>query len=141
MDEFDAVCVAIGARMPRDLNIPGRELDGVHFAMEYLEQQNRVVAGDVIPPDDRISAEGKHVIVLGGGDTGSDCIGTAHRQGALSVTQIELFPEFPRERPESHPWPLFPRLYKTSSSQEEGCERLFSINTQAFVSGKNGRRF
>jgi glutamate synthase (NADPH/NADH) small chain len=140
MDEFDAVCVAIGARVPRDLSIPGRELDGVHFALEYLEQQNRVVAGDVVPPDDRITADGKHVIVLGGGDTGSDCIGTAHRQGALSVTQIELIPEFPRERPASHPWPLFPRLYKTSSSQEEGCERLFSINTKELVAGKKGRR-
>lgn len=140
MDEFDAVCVAIGAREPRDLKIPGRELDGIHFALDYLEQSNRTQAGDVIPPDDLITAKDKHVIVLGGGDTGSDCIGTANRQGAKSVTQIELFPEFPRERPASHPWPLFPRMFKTSSSHEEGCERLFSINTKEFVAGKKGKR-
>ncbi len=140
MDEFDAVCVAIGARTPRDLTIPGRQLDGIHFALDYLEQQNRFVAGDVIPPDARINAEGKHVIVLGGGDTGSDCIGTANRQGALSVTQIELFPEFPRERPASHPWPMFPRMFKTSSSHEEGCERLFSVDTKEFIAGKKGKR-
>ncbi|MBN1562584.1 MAG: glutamate synthase subunit beta [Anaerolineae bacterium] len=140
MDEFDAVCVAIGAREPRDLNIPGRELDGIHFAMAYLEQSNRIVAGDVIPPDDRIDAKGKHVIVLGGGDTGSDCIGTANRQGAASVTQIELFPEFPRKRPASHPWPLFPRMYKTTSSHEEGCKRLFSVNTKEFFGSKKGKR-
>jgi glutamate synthase (NADPH/NADH) small chain len=138
--EFDAVCIAIGARTPRDLNIPGRELDGIHFALEYLEQSNRFVAGDEIAPDDRISAKGLHVVVLGGGDTGSDCVGTANRQGAKSVTQIELVPEFPRDRPPSHPWPLFPRLYQISSSHKEGCERMFSILTKEFVGGKKNRR-
>jgi glutamate synthase (NADPH/NADH) small chain len=140
LNEFDAVCIAIGARATRDVSIPGRELDGIHFATDYLEQSNRFVAGEHIPDDDRITAAGKHVIVLGGGDTGSDCIGTANRQGAKSITQIELVPEFPRERPPTHPWPLFPRLYKTSSSHAEGCERLFSILTKEFVSSKKSKR-
>jgi glutamate synthase (NADPH/NADH) small chain len=139
-DQFDAICVAIGSRQPRDLNVPGRDLEGIYFALDYLEQSNRFVAGERIPPDDRISAEGKHVIVLGGGDTGSDCIGTANRQRAASITQIELVPEFPRDRPPSHPWPLFPRLYKTSSSQEEGCERLFSVTTKEFIGSEDGHR-
>jgi len=138
--DFDAVCIAVGARTPRDLPIPGRELQGIHFAMQYLEQQNRVVSGDIIPPDDRITAEGKHVIVLGGGDTGSDCIGTANRQRAASITQIELLPAPPRQRTEREPWPLYARLYKTSSSHYEGCERMFNIQTTAFLPDETGRR-
>jgi glutamate synthase (NADPH/NADH) small chain len=138
--DFDAVCIAIGARHPRDLPIPGRELDGIHFAMAYLEQHNRFVRGDEIPADDRITARSRHVIVLGGGDTGSDCVGTAHRQGAKSVTQIELLPAPPDTRAPNEPWPLFPRLFKTSSSQEEGCERLFNIQTNAFIADETGRR-
>jgi glutamate synthase (NADPH/NADH) small chain len=134
--DFDAVCITIGSRVPRDLRIPGRELDGIYFALDYLEQSNRFVAGEAIPPDDRISAKGLHVVVIGGGDTGSDCVGTANRQGAKSVTQIELVPEFPRDRPPSHPWPLFPRLYQISSSHKEGCERLFSIMSKEFVASK-----
>lgn len=136
--DFDAVCLAIGARHARDLQVPGRDLDGIYFAVDYLTQQNRVVRGDVIPPDDRISAADKHVIVLGGGDTGSDCVGTANRQGAQSVTQIELLPQLPFTRPANQPWPLFARVEKPSSSHKEGCERLFSISTQRFE-GENGR--
>lgn len=139
LSKFDAVCIAVGARAPRDLPIPGRELDGVHFAMEYLEQQNRVVGGETIPARERITAKGKHVIVLGGGDTGSDCIGTANRQGAARVTQIELLPALPHERKPNEPWPLYARLYKTSSSHEEGCERLFNIQTTEFLGNSAGR--
>lgn len=138
--DFDAVCVAVGARHARDLPIPGRDLDGIHFALDYLEQQNRVLRGDAIPADDRITAQGKHVIVLGGGDTGSDCVGTANRQGAKSVTQIELLPPPPRQRAPHEPWPLYPRIFKTSSSHKEGCERLFNIQTTAFIGGKKDRR-
>lgn len=140
MREFDAVCVAIGARKPRDLNVPGRDLLGVHFAMEYLEQQNRVLRGDSIAPDDRILATDKHVVVIGGGDTGSDCIGTANRQGARSVTQLELLPAPPRQRPDHQPWPLYARQFKTSSSHEEGCERLFNIQTTMLVASKKSGR-
>ena len=139
-DQFDAVCITVGARHARDLDVPGRELDGVYFALDYLEQQNRAVSGEHIPADDRISARGKHVIVLGGGDTGSDCVGTANRQGAKSVTQIELLPAPPATRGPHEPWPLYPRLYKTSSSQEEGCERLFNIQTKTLIADPSGRR-
>lgn len=137
--DFDALCIAIGARVPRDLPIPGRDLDGIHQAVEYLEQQNRAVSGQTIPQDDRISAKGKHVVVIGGGDTGSDCIGTAHRQGAKSVTQIEIMPPYPHSRPPDEPWPLFPRLYKVSSSHEEGCTRLFNVLSKEFAGGKKSR--
>lgn len=140
LEEYDAVCIAIGAREPRDLPIPGRELAGIHQAVEYLEQQNRVVRGEVIPDHERITAQDKHVVVLGGGDTGSDCIGTANRQGAKSVTQVEIMPAFPRSRAPNEPWPLWPRLYKVSSSHLEGCERLFNILTKEFIAGKSGRR-
>lgn len=138
--DFDAVCLAVGTRQPRDLLVPGRDLEGIHFATDYLEQQNRVVAGDAIPADDRITADGKHVIVLGGGDTGSDCVGTANRQGALSVTQIELLPPLPETRPSHEPWPLYSRLYKDSSSHKEGCERWFNLQTQQFLADESGRR-
>jgi glutamate synthase (NADPH/NADH) small chain len=133
---FDAACITIGAREARDLPIPGRELDGIHLALDYLEQQNRVVSGETIP--DQITAKGKHVIVIGGGDTGSDCVGTANRQGALSVTQIELLPPLPDSRPDHEPWPIWSRLYKTSSSQAEGCERLFNVQTKTFAADESG---
>jgi len=137
---YDAACLTIGSRQPRDIAIPGRDLDGVHFALEYLEQSNRFVADETIPPDSRLSAAGKHVVILGGGDTGSDCVGTANRQGARSVTQVELVPEFPHERPANQPWPLYARRYTTSSSQKEGCERLFCVQSKEFVTAEGGRR-
>lgn len=135
---FDAICVTIGARKARELPIEGRSLDGVHQAVDYLTQQNRANRGTVIPADDRITAAGKHVVVIGGGDTGSDCVGTANRQGALSVTQIEIMPQPPASRGPHEPWPLFPRLHKTTSSHEEGCERMFNILTKRF-NGENRR--
>ncbi|MCH8334145.1 glutamate synthase subunit beta [Candidatus Sumerlaeota bacterium] len=142
-EEFDAIVLCGGATHPRDLPIPGRELGGVHFAMDFLVQQNRRVAGDAVPDDVSITAEGKHVIVIGGGDTGSDCIGTSVRQGAQSVTQFELLPEPPPDRTEDFPWPFWPMIMRTSSSQDEaaelaGGERIFSINTKRF-SGQDGR--
>ncbi len=136
--EFDAICVAIGAREPRDLSIPGRELGGIHFAMEYLEQQNRVVAGDDIPEGELIRAYDRHVVVIGGGDTGADCVGTANRQGARSITQLELMPQPPSNRSEKEPWPLWAKLMKTSSSHEEGCERMWNVSTRRFF-GDDGR--
>jgi glutamate synthase (NADPH/NADH) small chain len=136
--DFDALCIAIGARKPRDLPVEGRSLDGIHFALDFLGQQNQVNAGASIPPGERISAQGKHVVVIGGGDTGSDCIGTAHRQGAKSVTQLEILPQPPTSRLPSEPWPTWPKLYKISDSHEEGCERMFSVATQRFY-GEEGR--
>ena len=133
---YDAVIVATGALEPRDLPIPGRDLAGVHFAMEYLVQQNRVGAGDAIP--DQISAEGKHVVVLGGGDTGADCIGTAHRQRALSVVNLAIGIQPPSERPETHPWPMVPNLFEVASAHEEGGERMFLASTVEFLAGPDG---
>ncbi|MBK4346816.1 glutamate synthase subunit beta [Lacisediminihabitans changchengi] len=133
---YDAVVVATGALVPRDLPIPGRDLPGVHFAMEYLVQQNRVGAGDTVV--DQISAEGKHVVVLGGGDTGADCIGTAHRQGALSVTNLAIGTQPPSERPESQPWPMSPTLFEVSSAHEEGGERVYLASTVEFLSNEIG---
>ena len=130
---FDAVVVTTGARAPRELPIPGRDLAGVRFAMDYLTQQNRRVAGDVVSDDGAIIAEGKHVVVIGGGDTGSDCIGTAIRQGAKSVVQLELMPKPPLVRMPQNPWPEWPLVLRTSSSQEEGAERDWAISTRAFV--------
>jgi glutamate synthase (NADPH/NADH) small chain len=137
--QFDAVVLATGTPVARDLRIPGRELRGVHFALELLSQQNRVLAGIEFPKADRISARGKDVLVIGGGDTGSDCIGTAHRQGARSVTQIEIMPR-PVEGPDDpqNPWPNYPRTLKTTSSHEEGCNRRWNINSLEFL-GENGR--
>lgn len=129
---FDAILIAAGAGVPRDLTVPGRELKGIHFAMEFLTQQNRRNAGDAIAPGEEITAKGKHVVVIGGGDTGSDCVGTSRRQGALSVTQIELLPRPPAERTLYNPWPTWPAVMRTSSSHEEGCERLWSIGTKEF---------
>ena len=127
---YDAVVLSGGAEAPRDLPIPGRELKGVHFAMEFLPQNNRKNAG--IEVKDPISAAGKHVVVIGGGDTGSDCVGTSNRHGAKAVTQLELFPMPPLERAASTPWPYWPMKLRTSSSHEEGAERLWSINTLRF---------
>ncbi len=133
---YDAVVVATGATVPRDLPIPGRDALGVHFAMEYLVQQNKVGAGDTVA--DQISAEGKHVIVIGGGDTGADCIGTAHRQGALSVTNLAIGVQPPSERPESQPWPTMPNLFEISSAHEEGGERMFLASTVEFLANEAG---
>ncbi len=137
LEDYDAVCVAIGAEVPRDLKVEGRDLKGVHFALELLKQQNRVNAGVEIPADERISARGKHVLVIGGGDTGSDCVGTANRQGALSVTQIEIMPMPPEGENPDTPWPYFPIVLKTSSSHMEGCERRWLLDTRRFI-GKDG---
>jgi len=134
---FDGVVLAGGATQARDLPVPGRELDGIHFAMDYLPQQNRRVAGDTIT-EKEITAKGKHVVVLGGGDTGSDCHGTALRQGALSVSSWELLPKPPAERTESMPWPYWPMILRTSSSHEEGGMRDWSVNTKRF-SGRDGK--
>jgi glutamate synthase (NADPH/NADH) small chain len=137
LNDFDAVCLTGGATMPRDLNVPGRELDGVYFAVTYLSQQNKLLAGEIIDPKTRISAQGKKVIILGGGDTGADCLGTAHRQGAASVLQIELLPEPPTNRLDSNPWPEWPMILRTSAAHEEGGVRDYSIATKSF-SGING---
>lgn len=136
--EYDAVVIATGTPVPRDLKVPGRELKGVHFALEILSQQNRVLAGAEFNKEERITAKGKDVLVIGGGDTGSDCIGTAHRQGATSVTQIEIMPR-PIDGPEdpNNPWPNYPRTFKTTSSHEEGCTRRWNINTLEFL-GEDG---
>ena len=137
--EYDAIIIATGTPMARDLNIPGRELKGVHLALELLSQQNRILAGMEFSETERISAKGKDVLVIGGGDTGSDCIGTAHRQGCKSVTQIEIMPK-PVEGPDDpqNPWPNWPRTLKTTSSHEEGCTRRWNINTLEFL-GENGK--
>lgn len=135
-DEFDAVVLTGGAEQPRDLPVPGRELQGVHFAMEFLPQQNRVVAGDVVP--DQIKATGKHVVVIGGGDTGSDCVGTSNRQGAASVTQFEVMPRPPEQEDKPLIWPYWPMKLRTSSSHDEGCQRDWAVATKE-LTGKNGK--
>ena len=132
--EFDAVLLTGGAEISRDLPVPGRDLDGVHYAMEFLPQQNKVVAGDKVKG--QIKAEGKHVIVIGGGDTGSDCVGTSNRHGALSVTQFELMPQPPEQEDKPLTWPYWPYKLRSSSSHEEGCEREFAIATKEFVGSK-----
>ena len=134
---FDAYAICTGTPQARDLAIPGRELAGIHFAMEMLAQQNRILAGQNVSDKERITAKGKHVLVIGGGDTGSDCIGTSHRQGATSVTQIEIMPKPPVGHNPSTPWPQWPIVLKTSSSHEEGCVRRWSLNSNKFI-GKNG---
>ncbi len=136
LKDFDAVVVTIGAMKPRDLPVPGRDLKGVHFAMEFLTQQNRVVSGIDVTAE-RILAKGKKVLVIGGGDTGSDCVGTSNRQKATSVTQIEILPKPSKERAVGNPWPYWPQVLKSSSSHEEGCERKWSLNTKRFI-GENG---
>ena len=132
---YDAVLLAGGSTLGRDLPVEGRDLTGIHFAMDYLVPSNRVQEGDLQRPP--ITAEGKHVVIIGGGDTGADCLGTAHRQGAASVTQLEIMPEPPKTRAASTPWPTWPLVYRTSSAHEEGGERVFSVNTVRFV-GEDG---
>ena len=137
--EFDAVVVCCGAGWPRDLAVPGRELGGIHFAVEYLTQQNRLCEGDVIAESQVISARGKRVVIIGGGDTGADCLGTVHRQGAASVHQFELLPRAPDTRAIDNPWPEWPNIFRTSSAHEEGGERVFSVSTERFVGDADGR--
>jgi glutamate synthase (NADPH/NADH) small chain len=134
---FDAVVLTGGAELPRDLPVPGRELAGVHFAMEFLPQQNKVVAGDTV--SGQIMATGKHVVVIGGGDTGSDCVGTSNRHGAASVTQFELMPQPPESENKALTWPYWPTKMRTSSSHEEGCERDWAITTKSFKGDAQGR--
>jgi glutamate synthase (NADPH/NADH) small chain len=136
--EFDAIVLAGGSTRPRALPVPGADLKGVHFAMEYLTLQNRRNEGDEIADADFISAKDKHVIIIGGGDTGADCLGTAHRQGAMSVHQLELLPRPPESRTDTNPWPLWPNVFRVSSAHEEGGERLYSIATQKFSGDATG---
>lgn len=138
MAEFDAIVLCGGATVPRDLNIPGRHLHGVHFAMDFLTQQNKRVAGDKIDHAKEISATGKNVLVIGGGDTGSDCVGTSNRHKAKSVTQIELLAKPPTHRTDKDPWPKWPMILRTSSSHEEGCDRDWSVLTKEFVGDGKG---
>ncbi len=135
---FDAYCICTGTPTARDLNIPGREAKGVHFALELLSQQNRVLAGQTFDDKERITAKGKKVLVIGGGDTGSDCIGTSNRQGAESVTQIEIMPKPPVGHNPNTPWPQWPIVLKTSSSHEEGCERRWCLTSNKFIVNKAG---
>lgn len=138
LDSYDAVCLAIGAMEPRDLQVEGREIEGVHFALDFLCQQNAILRGVHIPEENLISAKNKNVLVIGGGDTGSDCIGTSTRQGAKSLTQIEIMPKPPVSRTVDNPWPYYPFILKTSSSHEEGCTRKWSMNTKRFIA-ENGK--
>lgn len=135
---FDAYCICTGTPQARDLEVPGRELKGIHLAMEMLSQQNRILAGQTFPKDERISAKGKKVLVIGGGDTGSDCIGTSIRQGASSVVQIEIMPQPPEGENPATPWPQYPMVLKTSSSHEEGCTRRWCLTTNKFT-GHDGK--
>ena len=136
-EQYDAICIAIGATHPRNLVVEGRDFKGIHYAMDFLGQQNRVNAGSLIPADIQINAEGKKVLVIGGGDTGSDCVGTSIRQKALSVTQIEILPKPPLARTENNPWPYWGKILKTSTSHEEGCQRLWNISTVKFIGINN----
>ena len=137
LDEYDAICLTGGSTHARDLPVPGRELSGVHYAMEYLTQQNRLNSGQTVDPSRRIEAEGKRVVILGGGDTGADCLGTAHRQGAEVVYQFEIMPEPPKDRDGNNPWPEWPLILRTSSAHEEGGIRDYNISTASF-SGSDG---
>ncbi len=138
LKNFDSVCIAIGAGQPRDIKPEGRNLKGIHFAMEFLSQQNQLIMGETVAEKKIINAKDKHVLVIGGGDTGSDCVGTSIRQGAVKVTQIEILPQPPVGKNPSTPWPYYPNILKTSSSHQEGCERRWSLNTVAFK-GENGK--
>jgi glutamate synthase (NADPH/NADH) small chain len=135
--KFDAVCIAIGAGQPRDINPKGRNLKGIHFAMEFLAQQNQLIMNENVPAKEIINAKNKKVLVIGGGDTGSDCVGTSVRQGAVKITQIEILPKPPIGKNPETPWPYYPNILKTSTSHEEGCERRWSLNTIEFK-GENG---
>jgi glutamate synthase (NADPH/NADH) small chain len=136
--EFDAIVLACGAGAPRDLPVPGRELGGIHFAMEFLPLQNKRCEGDAIPDAQFIDAKGKHVVIIGGGDTGADCLGTVHRQGAASVHQFELLPRPPDTRAADNPWPQWPNIFRVSSAHEEGGDRVYAVSTQRFM-GEHGR--
>jgi len=135
-ERYDAVVLAIGSTVPRDLPVPGRDLSGIHQAMEYLPQSNRAVLGQEVP--DQIRADGKHVVIIGGGDTGADCLGTALRQGAASVTQLEILPQPPTARPAGQPWPTYPMVFRISSAHEEGGERVYAVSTQEFLADDDG---
>ena len=136
---FDAYCICTGTPQARDLDIPGRNLKGIHFALEMLAQQNRILGGQTFGKEERINAKGKHVVVIGGGDTGSDCIGTSNRQGAANVTQIEIMPKPPVGHNPTTPWPQWPVILKTSSSHEEGCTRRWCLTSNRFIGTKDGR--
>ena len=136
--EYDAIVLAIGSTKGRDLPVPGRELRGIHQAMEYLPHANRAQEGDLAPEDTPINARGSNVVIIGGGDTGADCLGTAHRQGATAIHQFEILPRPPEERPGANPWPTFPMVYKVTSAHEEGGERVYSVNTEAFLGDAEG---
>lgn len=138
LNKFDIVVLTIGAMVPRDLPVPGRDLKGVYFAMDYLKQQNKKVRGQRIAEDIDINAKNKHVVVIGGGDTGSDCVGTAIRQNAKSVSQVEIMPEPPIQRDNDNPWPYYANVLRTSSSHQEGCDRYWSLATKSFE-GKDGK--
>ena len=135
---YEAVCLTCGSTQGRDLPVPGRELNGIHLAMEYLNQQNRVLAGEEVDPNERITAEGKRVVILGGGDTGADCLGTAHRQGAEVIYQLELLPEPPVQRAPNNPWPQWPVILRTTPAHEEGGFRDYNVLTKSF-SGSDGQ--
>ncbi|MDR0560087.1 MAG: glutamate synthase subunit beta [Prevotellaceae bacterium] len=139
LDEYDAVCIAIGAGKPRDLPIEGRNLKGIHFALEFLQQQNRINAGQTVEQEELVSAKGKHVLVIGGGDTGSDCVGTSIRQKAAHVTQIEILSKPPVDYNEDTPWPVFPNVLRTSSSHLEGCERRWNLASKRFIGNGEGK--
>src|SRR5437867_36563 len=137
--EYDALLLTAGAEWSRDLRVPGRELRGIHFAMEFLPQQNRRCEGDLVPERGSILVTGKRVVIIGGGDTGADCLGTSHRQGATVIHQFEILPRPPDDRDPSTPWPLWPLMFRTSSAHEEGGERVFSVNTECFLGDDEGR--
>ena len=136
--QHDAMLLAGGAGWPRDLKVPGRDLKGIHFAMEYLTQQNRICEGDLVPEDEIISAAGKRVVIIGGGDTGADCLGTVHRQGAASVAQLELLERPPDQRAASNPWPHWPNIFRVSSAHEEGGDRVYAVSTRGFTGDAAG---
>jgi len=138
LDTYDAVAITIGAGQPRNITPEGRDLKGIYFAMDFLSQQNRILMGEDVSNEELINAKDKHVLVIGGGDTGSDCVGTSNRHGAIKVTQIEILPKPPVGKNPDTPWPYYPTILKTSSSHEEGCERKWSLNTVAFK-GSNGK--
>jgi len=135
-DRYDAVVLAIGATVPRDLPVPGRELNGIHQAMEFLPQANRAALGETV--EGQIRADGKHVVIIGGGDTGADCLGTSTRQGAASITQLEILPEPPVDRPEGQPWPTYPMTFRISSAHEEAGDRVYSVSTKEFLGDDEG---
>jgi glutamate synthase (NADPH/NADH) small chain len=135
-DRYDAVVLALGATVPRDLDVPGRQLGGIHQAMDFLPQGNRAALGEHV--EDQILATDKHVVVIGGGDTGADCIGTSHRQGAASVTSLEIMPQPGEDRPGSQPWPTYPMLYRVASAHEEGGDRIYAVSTTEFVGDDDG---